>query len=300
MNIAVAIPATPGQVGVHEAGSIAALRLVGVSEVQAIPFALLYHVTQLLPVLVLGMASLRFLSRSGEPLPDEPAEGGPSGRDRGLKLGHRERRMPAFAPWVHVSAAKVVRPRASRVPVRSRRSSRPARPVPPPSVDLAAAGPQAVVLAPVVPRPAVSASGTDLRVIVGGDLLPHRPMLVPAERLHAGLLPLGPLLASVDVAIANYETATGSTDLFQGKRSMSLAAPREWLEEAGTTFHAVTVANNHACDLGRAGLTATLSAAKELGVTRRGGNAESRPVAAPGDRREGWQERCAPSRGPRS
>ncbi len=150
-------------------------------------------------------------------------------------------------------------------------------PRPAPSVDLAAAGPQAVVLAPVVPRPAVSASGTDLRVIVGGDLLPHRPMLVPAERLHAGLLPLGPLLASVDVAIANYETATGSTDLFQGKRSMSLAAPREWLEEAGTTFHAVTVANNHACDLGRAGLTATLSAAKELGVTVVGGDADRDP-----------------------
>ncbi len=77
VNIAVAIPATPGQVGVHEAGSIAALRLVGVSEVQAIPFALLYHVTQLLPVLVLGMASLRFLSRSGEPLPTSPPKEDP-------------------------------------------------------------------------------------------------------------------------------------------------------------------------------------------------------------------------------
>jgi len=132
--------------------------------------------------------------------------------------------------------------------------------------------------APFVPRPAVvSSPGTDLHLIVGGDLLPHRPMLLPVERLHAALEPLAALLSSVDIAVANYETATGETDLFVGKHSMSLAAPPAWLAEVGTRFHAVTVANNHACDLGRAGLSATLVAAKQLGVTVVGGDADRDP-----------------------
>ena len=113
--------------------------------------------------------------------------------------------------------------------------------------------------------------------MIGGDLLPHRPMLLPVERLHAGLEPLAPLLASVDVAVANYETATGASDRFLGKHNMSLAAPASWLGEAATRFHVVTVANNHACDLGRAGLSATLAAAKQLGVTVVGGDAEHDP-----------------------
>jgi poly-gamma-glutamate synthesis protein (capsule biosynthesis protein) len=61
---------------------------------------------------------------------------------------------------------------------------------------------------------------------------------------------------------------------------MSLAAPSEWLAEVGTRFHAVTVANNHACDLGRAGLSATLAAAKELGITAVGGDADHDPWRA--------------------
>jgi uncharacterized membrane protein YbhN (UPF0104 family) len=74
VNIAVAIPATPGQVGTHELGSTIALRLVGVPEAQAIPFALLYHATQLLPILVIGLSTARTLSREVEavPPPEEP------------------------------------------------------------------------------------------------------------------------------------------------------------------------------------------------------------------------------------
>jgi len=67
VNIATAIPATPGQVGSHELGSTIALRLVGVSEAQAVPFALLYHATQLLPILVLGLSTARSLSREADP-----------------------------------------------------------------------------------------------------------------------------------------------------------------------------------------------------------------------------------------
>jgi poly-gamma-glutamate synthesis protein (capsule biosynthesis protein) len=77
--------------------------------------------------------------------------------------------------------------------------------------------------------------------------------------------------------MANYETATGGTELFKGAHNMSLAAPPEWLSEAGTHFHAMTVANNHACDLGRSGFAATLAAAKVAGVIPVGGDADRDP-----------------------
>jgi hypothetical protein len=148
------------------------------------------------------------------------------------------------------------------------------RPAPPIELDESATA----VSTPVLPRArSISPPRTELHVIVGGDLLPHRPMLLPVERLHAGLAPLASLLATADVAMANYETATGGTELFSGKHNMSLSAPEAWLAEAGTFFHAITVANNHACDLGRGGLSATLAAAKEVGVVAVGGDAGRDP-----------------------
>jgi uncharacterized membrane protein YbhN (UPF0104 family) len=66
VNIAVAVPATPGQVGAHELGSTFALRLVGVPEAEAIPFALFYHATQLLPILLIGLSTARELSKEVE------------------------------------------------------------------------------------------------------------------------------------------------------------------------------------------------------------------------------------------
>jgi len=69
VNIAVAIPSTPGSVGTHELGSTFALRLVGVPEAQAIPFALLYHATQLLPILLIGLSTARALSKEVETAP---------------------------------------------------------------------------------------------------------------------------------------------------------------------------------------------------------------------------------------
>jgi uncharacterized membrane protein YbhN (UPF0104 family) len=68
VNVATAIPATPGQLGAHELGSTIALGLVGVHEAQAIPFALLYHASQVVPVLLIGLWSARALSRG----PDAP------------------------------------------------------------------------------------------------------------------------------------------------------------------------------------------------------------------------------------
>lgn len=81
VNIAVSIPATPGQVGTHELGSTFALHLVGVPEAQAIPFALLYHATQLIPILVIGLSTARALTAEVKAAPGaatestEPKEG---------------------------------------------------------------------------------------------------------------------------------------------------------------------------------------------------------------------------------
>lgn len=74
VNITISVPVTPGQVGVHELGSTLALQLVGVPRAQAIPFALFYHATQLLPVLVIGLSIARALSRAApQPVPSPEA-----------------------------------------------------------------------------------------------------------------------------------------------------------------------------------------------------------------------------------
>src|SRR5690349_3386787 len=42
-----------------------------------------------------------------------------------------------------------------------------------------------------------------LRVLVGGDLLPHRPSLVTPAAIHAALAPLAPLFSKADAVVAN-------------------------------------------------------------------------------------------------
>jgi uncharacterized membrane protein YbhN (UPF0104 family) len=63
VNVAIAIPAAPGQVGSHELGSTVALELLGVPSAEAVAFALVFHATQLAPVLIFGLYSARVLSR---------------------------------------------------------------------------------------------------------------------------------------------------------------------------------------------------------------------------------------------
>jgi hypothetical protein len=113
-----------------------------------------------------------------------------------------------------------------------------------------------------------------IRVLVGGDLMPHRPMLDVPARLHDALEPLGPLFASADLAVANYETATGDPRSMRA-HDISLAAGPAWMGAASEYFHAVTVANNHACDLGRRGLESTLEAARAQRVLALGGDEKS-------------------------
>jgi poly-gamma-glutamate synthesis protein (capsule biosynthesis protein) len=111
-----------------------------------------------------------------------------------------------------------------------------------------------------------------LRVIVGGDILPHRPSLIAPAAIQASLAPLGPLFAKADAVIANYEAATGDVDSKASR--LAYAAPHGWLDalpKAG--LRAVTVANNHACDLGEPGLDATLADAEKSGLVALGADA---------------------------
>jgi uncharacterized membrane protein YbhN (UPF0104 family) len=59
VNLATAIPASPGQLGTHEIASAAAMRMQGALPEQAVAFALLYHFAQLVPVLLLGLVDAR-------------------------------------------------------------------------------------------------------------------------------------------------------------------------------------------------------------------------------------------------
>ncbi|HEY3360083.1 MAG TPA: lysylphosphatidylglycerol synthase transmembrane domain-containing protein [Polyangia bacterium] len=55
LNLAIAVPSTPGQVGVLEAGVVVALIAFGVPKSQALAFALLYHASHVLPTVALGV-----------------------------------------------------------------------------------------------------------------------------------------------------------------------------------------------------------------------------------------------------
>ena len=130
-----------------------------------------------------------------------------------------------------------------------------------------------------------------LRVIVGGDILPHRPSLIAPAAIRAALAPLGPLFAKADTVVANYEAATGDVDPKAFR--LAYAAPRGWLEELPKAgLRAVTVANNHACDLGEPGLDATLEAAQKSGLVALGADA-SDPWAPRAIVEQGGKRICA-------
>jgi uncharacterized membrane protein YbhN (UPF0104 family) len=57
LNLTIAVPSTPGQVGALEAGVLAATSLLHIPEEQALAFALLYHVLQILPLLIVALVT---------------------------------------------------------------------------------------------------------------------------------------------------------------------------------------------------------------------------------------------------
>jgi len=66
----------------------------------------------------------------------------------------------------------------------------------------------AIVVAPFGP-PAVEVPSEPLRVLVGGDLIPHRPSLAAPSSILSALTPLTPVFKQADAVVANYEAATG-------------------------------------------------------------------------------------------
>lgn len=144
-----------------------------------------------------------------------------------------------------------------------------------------------VVVAPAPPAPEPAPPPeppAPLRVIVGGDLIPHRPSLATPAAIGSALAPLGSLFAQADMVIANYEAATG--DLEKRAFRLAYAAPPSWLAALPPAgIRAVTVANNHACDLNFEGVEATLAATKEAELITLGG-----------DEQDPWQPRVVAER----
>lgn len=142
-------------------------------------------------------------------------------------------------------------------------------PAPPPSPAMAIA--PAPVVVPPAPPPKI-------RVLVGGDVIPHRPSLAAPASLEAALAPLAPLFGQADSVVANYEAATG--ELEKKAFRLAYAATPAWLEALPRTgIQAVTVANNHACDLDYDGVQTTLEVATKAGLGVVGGDAKGDPWA---------------------
>ena len=59
INVAIALPSTPAQLGVLEAGAVLALATFGVPESQALAFAVLYHAAHVIPTTLAGLVGLR-------------------------------------------------------------------------------------------------------------------------------------------------------------------------------------------------------------------------------------------------
>ncbi len=61
LNLAIAIPSTPAQLGAMEMGIVAGLALLGIEGERSIAFALLYHGVQIFPLLLAMLLDLRFI-----------------------------------------------------------------------------------------------------------------------------------------------------------------------------------------------------------------------------------------------
>lgn len=69
LNLAIAVPSTPAQIGALELGAIAALKVFGVSNEQALAFAMLYHAIQIIPLLLVALIDIRFVLGARRPRP---------------------------------------------------------------------------------------------------------------------------------------------------------------------------------------------------------------------------------------
>jgi hypothetical protein len=75
LNLLIAVPSTPAQLGALEAGALIALDHLHVPREPALAFALLYHVVQVIPLVIAGLAlELRLVVGKEKMMPEVPAE----------------------------------------------------------------------------------------------------------------------------------------------------------------------------------------------------------------------------------
>ena len=130
---------------------------------------------------------------------------------------------------------------------------------------------------PASPATAPPAAGAaELRVLLTGDVIAHRPVLVRPGALARALKPLAPLFGSADGVLVNHESSTGAAPSGHSREAeLAYAAPPFWASElAGAHVSAIGLANNHACDLGRDGLLATVASARASRLAVVGGGDE--------------------------
>lgn len=141
-----------------------------------------------------------------------------------------------------------------------------------------------------VARSSPVAEASTLRILVGGDIIPHRPRLLTPESIGLALAPMQPLFATAHAVVANHEAVVvDDTDRYDSVRAALVATPRWTRELAKSRIAAVTLANNHACDAGQGGLERTFGVVEELGMVGIGADAldpfRPRVLAARGGRR---------------
>jgi hypothetical protein len=71
INLTIAVPSTPAGVGAFEVGAIAAMDVLGVPRASALAFAMIYHVLQVLPLIIVGLAiEMRLVLGREQPPPE--------------------------------------------------------------------------------------------------------------------------------------------------------------------------------------------------------------------------------------
>jgi poly-gamma-glutamate synthesis protein (capsule biosynthesis protein) len=130
-----------------------------------------------------------------------------------------------------------------------------------------------VIVAAAVPQ-IVAPAQVSVRVLIGGDVIPHRPQLLEPETVTSALAPLVPLFQSANATVVNYEAATGEVSGHVDPSMLTLAAKPAWMHAvASSNVSALVLANNHACDLGARGLAASIDTADATGVAALGASA---------------------------
>jgi uncharacterized protein (TIRG00374 family) len=96
IGLAMILPSPPAALGVFEGATLVALKAFGLSHTQALPYALILHLVNFLPFIVIGVALLQYNSRRAAARPsasrDRPAPEAP----RGAEPAPHEGGLPAL------------------------------------------------------------------------------------------------------------------------------------------------------------------------------------------------------------